>query len=260
MKIKNVNLDKKKNKVSFLITDTTEPFANTLRRLIIDEVPTLAIEDVEISKNSSALYDEIIAHRLGLLPIKTDLKSYELPSQCSCEGEGCAKCQLKITLNKRETGTITAGDAKSQDPKCDFVYPDTPIVKLLSKQKIKLEATAILGKGKEHAKWSPGLAHYRREPKVNINQSKVKEPGKIVAACPKGIFKLKGEKLVIDEDKLKECDLCGACTELSPGIEFEKTGNIIFTIENWGQLSFKDMLKKSCDIYINKLDEFNKNL
>jgi DNA-directed RNA polymerase subunit D len=85
--------DKKNGTVTFLLKKTTPAFANALRRVIIDYVPTMAIEDIEFSKNSSILYDEIIAHRLGLTPIKTDLKSYNLISDCKCKGETKAKMQ-----------------------------------------------------------------------------------------------------------------------------------------------------------------------
>ena len=82
---------KDENKLSLIIKDTTPAFVNALRRIILDEVPTMAIEDVEFRKNNSILYDEMIAHRLGLLPLKTDLKSYTVPEHCKCEGKGCAR-------------------------------------------------------------------------------------------------------------------------------------------------------------------------
>ncbi len=65
-----------------------------------EEVPTMAIEDVEFRKNNSILYDEIIAHRLGLVPLKTDLKSYNLPEKCKCKGEGCARFQLTVPIDQ----------------------------------------------------------------------------------------------------------------------------------------------------------------
>ena len=98
MEIRVLSNDKEKGKLSFIIKDTTPAFVNTLRRIMVEEVPTMAIEDVEFRKNNSILYDEMIAHRLGLISLKTDLKSYNLPENCKCKGEGCARCQLKLTL------------------------------------------------------------------------------------------------------------------------------------------------------------------
>src|SRR3972149_11609867 len=89
MEITILNEEKKNKKVTFLVKGTSVSYVNTIRRLIMNEVPTMAIEDVEIRKNSSILYDEIIAHRLGLIPLTTDLKSYNLPDKCKCEGKGC---------------------------------------------------------------------------------------------------------------------------------------------------------------------------
>src|SRR3989344_9129139 len=91
MEIRLLNKEKKTGRVSFLMKGSNAAFVNALRRCIINEVPTMAIEYVEIRKNNSILYDEIIAHRLGLIPLKTDLKSYTMIANCSCQGAGCAK-------------------------------------------------------------------------------------------------------------------------------------------------------------------------
>ena len=73
------------------------PFANALRRIMLSEVPAMAIEDVVIIENSSVLHDEILAHRLGFIPIKTDLDSYNLPSECPCKSEfGCNLCRAAL--------------------------------------------------------------------------------------------------------------------------------------------------------------------
>jgi len=107
----------------------------------------MAIEDVEVRKNSSSLYDEMIAHRLGLIPLTTDLKSYNLPSECKCEGKGCARCQLVLTLSAKGPGIVYSSSLKSKDPKVKPVFDNFPIVKLLKGQEIELEATATLGTG-----------------------------------------------------------------------------------------------------------------
>ncbi|MBW2997208.1 DNA-directed RNA polymerase subunit D, partial [Candidatus Woesearchaeota archaeon] len=123
--------NKKQNRVVFLLKNATPAFANMLRKTIIDEVPTMAIEDVEFRKNSSVLYDEIIAHRMGLIPLATDLKSYSMPAECTCKGEGCSKCQLQMTLKAKGPGYVYASDMKSNDPKVVPVEPKIPIVKLI---------------------------------------------------------------------------------------------------------------------------------
>ena len=91
-----VTQDEKKSKV--LIKGTTATQLNLFRRITINKVPTMAIDTIDISENSSALYDEMLAHRFGLLPLITDLKSYFAIKDCKCEGNGCARCTLDLTL------------------------------------------------------------------------------------------------------------------------------------------------------------------
>jgi len=134
-------------------------YANAIRRFCISEVPTMAIDDVVILENSSVLYDEILAHRLGLIPIKTDLDRYVLPEKCDCKSElGCNKCRVLFVLDstaRERVTTVFSGDLVSEDKETRPVSETIPIVKLAKGQSIKLEAYARLGRGKEHAKWQP---------------------------------------------------------------------------------------------------------
>jgi DNA-directed RNA polymerase subunit D len=161
MEIKLVENQDKKNKLIFSLSGVDTAYANTLRRIMGFEVPVMAIEDVEFRKNTSILYDEIIAHRLGLVPLSTDLKSYDLMSECKCKGAGCASCTVKLILKVQGPCTVYASDIKSKDPEIKPLYGKMPIVKLLEGQELEFEATAILGLGKEHSKWCPGLIFYK---------------------------------------------------------------------------------------------------
>ncbi|MCX6709851.1 MAG: DNA-directed RNA polymerase subunit D [Candidatus Woesearchaeota archaeon] len=255
MKIELLNKEKD-NQVSFLIKDGSIAYVNALRRIAIEEVPTMAIEDVNMVKNSSALYDEVVAHRLGLVPLTTDLKSYNLPSECSCKGEGCPKCQVKLVLNKKDAGYVYASDLKSKDPAIKPVYPKIIITKLLKGQALELEATAVLGRGKEHAKWSPGLVYYRNYPVVSV--TKKCESEECVNMCPAKVFKIeKGVLAVVDENEVN-CTLCEACTEICPDcIEVSsKKNEFIFTVESWGQLGCRQIMKEAVKIFENKINSF----
>ncbi len=252
MKLEKLHWDKKSNKLVLRIKDANEEMINTLRRLVLEEVPTLAIEEVELFNNSSVLYDEMIALRLGLIPIKTDLRGYNFRDKCSCEGAGCAKCQLKITLKSGKKGYIMASEAKSSDPKCTFVY-DMPIVKTLAGQKLEVEATAILGRGREHAKWCPGHAFFRKEVEISVDEKKIKDGKKIVELLPE-VFELKGNRLAVNEESLYlRYDYDAAKFD---GITFKETGNFIFTLESWGQLSNKEILETAAEIMAEKAGEF----
>ncbi len=259
MEIILLDYNKKKNKCSFVLKGTNAAFANVLRRTIINKVPVMAIEDVEFRKNSSILYDEIIAHRLGLIPLTTDLKSYNIPDECSCKGKLCAKCKLKLKLKVTGPCNVYASDLKSRDSKVKPVYPKTPIVKLLKGQNLELEAIAILGRGKEHIKWSPGLVYYKYKPVIEIG--KYKDASIIVKVCPVDVFDVKNNKLVINKDNFLKCHLCGACKDIDDGIKLnESDDEIVFYLESFGQLNCKEILLKTLDIFDKQLSELQKKM
>jgi len=141
--------------------DTHCTIINSIRRVILDDVPTFAIEDVEIISNGSPVYDEVIAHRLGLVPIKTDLKSYNFKNTCSCGSVGCALCEVKMTLSQDTDGYVYSGSIKSDDPQIVPVNEEIPITKLFAGKKLELNLKANLGTGREHAKWAPAHTYLR---------------------------------------------------------------------------------------------------
>jgi DNA-directed RNA polymerase subunit D len=247
---------KQDDKIVFELSDVDISYANTLRRLFMNEVPVMAIEDVELRKNDSGLYDEIIAHRLGLIPFRTDLKSYNLMSECTCKGEGCGRCQLKMTLRAKGPGTVYSGDIKTKDPKVKPVFTKMPIAKLLEGQELEFEATAILGLGKTHAKWSPCLAYYKESVDIKIEKQPDNKE-EIVEQCPVDIFEIKNDKLVLVEDNVDDCILCNACVDLSgKKIKVEPKKTYVITVESWGQLEPHEIVEKAIDAYDQQLDEF----
>lgn len=253
-------LSNKDNKLTFVLKDATPAFANTLRRLITSEVPVLAVRKVTFVKNSSALFDEMIANRLGQLPLTTDLSSYVLPSKCSCKGAGCAKCQLNLTLKAEGPITVHASDLKSQDPKIKPVFGKMPIVTLLKGQELEFEAVVTLGTGKEHAKFSPALTYYKSFPKITLD--KPKNPEEICKACPVNVFEMDGKSLKVKN--LEACHLCNACVDLAdPKDSVLVEGSekdFIFVIESWGNLSPGEIISTALDVFDEKLEEFEKAL
>ena len=141
---------------------------NALRRMIVDDVKTFAIEDVEIIKNESPLYDETLAHRLGLVPLKTSLKEYNSREECKCGSVGCALCEVTFTLKSNSSGYLYSGDLKSEDPQVVPVDEKIPLTKVFGKKEVELRAKAILGTGRDHAKWAPAHA-YLREGKKGVD-------------------------------------------------------------------------------------------
>ena len=259
MELKLLHKSKDGLKTTFGIKNLDVSYINSLRRIMMSEVPTLAIEEVEFRKNTSLLYDETMAHRLGLVVLSSDLKSYTLPAECTCKGEGCAKCQLKLTLTSAKSGDVVkASIMKSEDPKVIPVHGDTIIVKLSKGQELELEATAILGKGKDHIKWSPGLVYYNYKPKITVNND-TKDFDQFKAKFPPQIFDKSGK---IDKNLILDNDLVDACKDVNPNIvkiEYEEN-SYIFTVEAFGQLTTKEMVKEACSILQQKSDVFVEKL
>lgn len=169
-------VEEKGNSVTLQLEGIDRSYANAVRRFCIAEVPSMAIDDVVILENSSVLYDEILAHRLGMIPIKTDLTKYILPEKCDCGSPlGCNKCRVLFVLEatgKEKVTTVMSGDLVSEDREVRPVSEAIPLVKLAQGQTVKLEAYARLGRGKEHAKWQPAtvavLADGKAEGSFNL--------------------------------------------------------------------------------------------
>lgn len=253
-------LKEEDNYLSFVIKEVTSSYINTLRRIMNVEVPTMAIDEINFLVNDSALYDEIIAHRLGLTPLRTDLESYELREKCSCKGVGCAKCQLILTLKAKGPCTVYTSDLKSQDPKVVPVYDKMPITKLTEGQVLELEATAKLGLGKEHIKFSPGLIYYQAYPEIKLRND-IQNPEKYKEICPTHVYEVENNKLVVKN--LLNCDLCMACVDVcnddSIQVKGSKNDFIIF-IESYGQLKAKEILETALKVFDEKLDELAKKM
>jgi len=252
MKLKLLN--KKKVRMSFEINDADVGYVNTLRRIFMKGVPTMAISTVEFKQNSSALYDEIIAHRLGLVALKTDLKTYNIPQP---DAEESAATHVKMTLKAVGPKMVYASDLKSKDSKIIPVYEDTPIVKLLENQELELLATAHLGFGREHAKWNTGLVSYYYNPKITVNNksSKLKE---VLNKYPPQVRK----KDSIQADKINSPELIDACADIENDvvkIEYDHPHrNFVFTIESWGQLTPAQIVEEGLKQYDEQLSEFEK--
>ncbi|MBD3228256.1 MAG: DNA-directed RNA polymerase subunit D [Candidatus Lokiarchaeota archaeon] len=246
-----------------LIEGFPKEYVNALRRIILAEIPTLAIDDVWIVKNSGPLYDEIIAHRLGLIPITTDLESYVLPDECECEGEGCPQCQVAFILEKQaenEDLMVYSDDLISEDEKIK-VAKKAPIVKLASGQSIVLEAYAKLGIGSEHAKWQPaGTCTYKYMPEINLRADLCEESCKeCVEQCPRDILERVEDPFPsIAIKNIEECTMCKVCEEVCDfgAINISWDDSVfIFRIESTGALPALEILNKAVEILKEKAND-----
>ena len=152
-------LERDNDHIVIEFNDIPRQYVNALRRLSISQVPTFAIDDVVILENSSVMHDEAVAHRLGLIPLRTDLERFVMPHICDCKSTlGCSKCRVLLVLDTEsqdKTKVVTSADLVSEDEVVKPVNSEIPIVALAPGQKLKFEAYARLGTGKNHAKWQP---------------------------------------------------------------------------------------------------------
>ena len=151
-------ISKDSEKIAIKLKGVPLQYANALRRVCLNGVPVFAIDTVDIIENTSVLPDEGLAHRLGLIPLKTDLKRFNEPSRCDCQSEsGCSNCRVLLVLDSgksEETRTILSNQLSSEDETVKPVSEKIPIIQLAPGQQIKIECYARLGRGTEHAKWN----------------------------------------------------------------------------------------------------------
>ncbi|XP_074320115.1 uncharacterized protein LOC141656924 [Silene latifolia] len=258
--------------------------ANAFRRILISEVPTMAIEKVLIANNTSVVQDEVLAHRLGLIPLKVDPRLFSYKSEKDEPNEKntivfglharCKRGGQRLTVKSEElkwqpngsmfplelekaassstskpqtyTNFKSSQDLQpefSSDPICPK-YPDITIARLASRQEIELEAHAVKGIGKEHAKWSPvATAWYRMLPEVVLLQDVCDERAEqLIKKCPANVFDIEdtpaGRKATAARPRA--CTLCRECIQEEGWAEYvalrRKKDHFIFTIESTGAL------------------------
>jgi len=173
MKIRVVR--KREDRIEFKVEGITPAFANALRRIMISEVPVMAIEWIDINDNTSVLFDEFIAHRFGLIPIKFNPDKFNFTDDCVCGGKGCPSCQVVFTLNKKGPCMVYSADLKSSNRDVKPADPKFLIAELLKNQSIKLDAVSRLGLGTDHAKFQAANAAYKYQP-----ESPTKNPDKFL--------------------------------------------------------------------------------
>jgi len=244
------------NEVRFYLSGAWPALANSIRREMISGVPTLAIDDVRIYDNTSVLFDEMLAHRLGLIPLRTDLSSHVPKDQCSCQGAGCPSCTATYTLSVEGPRMVYSRDLIPQDSGAGPVHEDIPIVKLNEDQKVVIEAKAHLSTGREHAKWQATTAcGYKNYPVITIDEA-CDACGMCVDECPRGVLATEGGKAVVREGHLEDCSLCRLCERacLSASIGGETSIRVnpdperfIFSVEGDGSLPVVTILSTAVE-------------
>jgi DNA-directed RNA polymerase subunit D len=246
-------IENKKDKIVFS-EKTDESLANAIRRSVA-EITSLAIEEVTFFKNDSALYDEVLAHRLGLVPLEnTNLTEIE---KCSCKGKGCAKCTVELKLKAKGPCIVYSSELSGR---VNPVFDKIPLVYLSEGQEIEFVAMARTGKGKQHSKFVPGFFYYRNMAQIEINKN-CDSCKKCVEACPLKLISEENNKISVKN--VYKCDLCEACVEEckkhgKEAINIKPSEELVLYIESYNSIKPKDIFSEAVKALNSNLQEVKK--
>ena len=246
--------------MEFRLLDADPAFANALRRSMLREVPIMAIDEVEFIANDSAMHDEIIAHRLAMVPLRTP-GGYSLPGECGCREGRCSKCSVSLTLKREGPAEVMSGDLEPSDEEAAPVSGSIPILKLMEGQRLEIRAIARLGFGKQHAKWQPGVIAYKYTPIFGFDEKACDGCNACVEACPPRLLSLSEGNVRIAD--VEQCTMCRECEKacrrgaIKMGHDASK---FIFRVESTGAMHPDQLLSKAIEALGKKCKEFVKQV
>lgn len=242
-------IEGKANKAKFMVKGVNTAFMNSLRRTIQAEVKTFAIKIVNVYENTGVMFDEMMSHRIAMLPVSSEPKYYDKEEK------------VILTLEKEGPCTVYSKDIKSTQSGIEIIDKKVPITKLNKNQKIKLELEAVTGKGSTHTKWSPGIIAFNPVPSIEVAaETTAEELKELTKGCPKELIEIKGKKIVLTEPE--KCDLCAQCVQESKGkLKMNySTKDFILNIESFGSMAPEEMIEQAIEILQEKAGEFKKEL
>lgn len=240
--------------IRFSVDGITPAVANALRRTLLDDIPKLAIDKVifhhgqirdregNVYDSSLPLFDEIVAHRLSLVPLVTD-PNMNFREECVCEGKGCPLCTMSYSINKIGPAVVTSSDLQPMgNPELVPSDPDIPIVKLGPKQAILVTGEAIMGRGKTHTKWqATSGVFYKYHREFIVNKSEVDNWATIKEKCPANILKEDSKTIRFTDDE--PCKAVTQLLDVSSVKIAEDDTNFVFQFETDGSYKAIDILE-----------------
>eukprot|EP01006_Ploeotia_vitrea_P056687 TRINITY_DN68118_c4_g3_i1.p1 TRINITY_DN68118_c4_g3~~TRINITY_DN68118_c4_g3_i1.p1 ORF type:complete len:344 (+),score=54.66 TRINITY_DN68118_c4_g3_i1:36-1034(+) len=256
--------------IEFELIGANAPIANTLRRVMMESVPTVAIEDVTINSNTGVLQSENLAHRLGLIPLAVDPNMMEGGPKDKQE-----KLQFLLDIKATKPNQpVYSGDLQwialeGQEEKFGSnpprpVDPQILITKISPPDNIQAVCTAIKGCGSTHAKFSPvSPAYYRMHPEISFvdaygapTRFEGAEAETLASRCPGKVFDI--EDGIAKVARPRNCTMCRECIreeDWAPRVRLgvRKT-HFIFSVETTGVLSPETVVKTALRIFKEKLE------
>jgi len=225
--LKIIPLQETEERVTVRLEESSVSVANALRRAIVDDLPAFAVDEVDFFENNSCMYNEYLANRLALIPLTFD-------------DEVADDAKIVFSLDKEGPCTVYSHELRSTDEKIKVFAKNIPIIRLGERQRLRLEATAIKGTARQHAKFQSTLASYAYCAKIKVKKGD-KNLAAAVAACPRKIILPSGEL-----QSVELCDLCGACTDAAPEAVSLKAKNdeFIFFVETYNNVTALAQLKR----------------
>eukprot|EP01027_Heterolobosea_sp_BB2_P021055 GEZU01030114.1.p1 GENE.GEZU01030114.1~~GEZU01030114.1.p1 ORF type:complete len:380 (-),score=76.18 GEZU01030114.1:121-1212(-) len=278
-KINIISLDEEQMVFDMIGVDA--PIANAFRRILLSEVPTMAIEKVVINNNTSIIQDEVLAHRLGLIPIKADPRKFvfkpknaplynkpndslvfKLNVTCTRASKNSSEDYINGSVYSNKLEWVPQG-VQAETFKDDPIRPvhnDILLAKLRPGQTIDVECYVEKGIGATHAKWSPvATATYRLLPEILlVGEIKGAHAEELVKKCPMNVYDIEdlgGEKRAYVA-RPRDCTMCRECIrgdDWSSRIKLKRVkDHFIFSIESTGILRPEDIFKEAIRIFIEK--------
>lgn len=244
MKVELIEL--REDRARFLLSGVSAAFANGIRRACMSEVPTLAIDEISIYDNTSVLFDEQIALRIGLVPLKAeDLNIFRTPEECQCAGAGCPGCRVDFILSVEGPGTVHSRDLQFSDPGVKPAFDSIPLAILGKGEKVVIEGFATMRTGRDHSKWQSGtMCGYKNQAQIEIGACN--GCGRCVEVCPRQVLIL--EAGIAKAANTLECSLCKLCIEeceakaiqISPILD-----SFVMTIDGCGSIPARDLVARA---------------
>ncbi len=275
----NINIRRWSNEViEIAVSGVPLPLLNALRRYALAKVPTYAVDEVMIVINTSHMFDEMLAHRIAMIPLRSEealerIKELDIDVcyKCGSDSEDkpppnvCEKCYVHMFLEAAAEDseyTVYSSSIKSEDKFVKPVYDTIPIVILSPGQRISLELRARVGRGIEHIKWSPAtVAITRYVADIRIDENLCNLCRKCIEVCPKNILTVDQNRVQVKD--IYGCILCKQCMYVCPTKAIDvsyRDNEYILVIESSGALEPETILRESIGILLNELEIISKSI